>query len=174
MATAQAPLFLFTHFQCPLPPPPDLNWEINKPDDAGHRLRQGHFWIDLTVKTSGWRVTQCVLRVGHGSVLTRTFGLFISLNVHCLIQSRRSTLALMCYSTIALSHLSASASASISTLSLFSLHLCSVGCRPSCPQRCCSMTKLTVAPLHQRPPSHPAIGCPPEAFTLIGWLEGVL
>lgn len=57
MATAQAPLFLFTHFQCPLPPPPDLNWEINKPDDAGHRLRQGHFWIDLTVKTSGWRVT---------------------------------------------------------------------------------------------------------------------
>lgn len=54
-----------------------------------------------------------------------------------------------------------------------SLHLCSVGCRPSCPQRCCSVTRLMVDPPSKatKPLCH---WLSTRAFTLIGWLAGVL
>lgn len=54
-----------------------------------------------------------------------------------------------------------------------SLHLCSVGCRPSCPQCCCSAMRLMVAPPSKatKPLSY---WLSTRAFTLIGWLAGVL
>lgn len=67
-------------------------------------------------------------------------------------------------------HSDLSPSASISTLTPFSLHLRSVGCRPSCPQGCCSVTSSTEAPLSKatEPRYHwPSTG----AFALIGCLE---